>query len=256
MSKVELEIAETTPCFYCHEPMPLTESECAACQKEVPLRLTILDFLGDFFGGHIIDARAGGLVVGRHDSEEDIPMLIGVGLGVLQISGMMQGGEYVVNREAASKHADRIQEINSYKNKQYKPVESIDITARTRIFNTNGLQGKLLIFLDSGQFIVNRAATIKYYLELEEINNSVVHEDSPLSGYSPPKGSIMAEPNCPKCGTHGLDKIVSSGSSEESKGGDPWFNVVHCSECGHVYGVFAKHVISHEIKPIMPRINF
>ena len=116
-AKVELEIAETTPCFHCREPMLLTESECSACQKEVPPRLTILDFLGDFFSGHIIDARAGGLVVGRHDNEEDIPMILGVATGVLQISGMMQGGEYVVNKEATAKHATRIEEINSYKTK-------------------------------------------------------------------------------------------------------------------------------------------
>ena len=27
-----------------------------------------------------------------------------------------------------------------------------------------------------------------------------------------------------------------------SKDGMPWFNVVHCDRCGHVYGVLAKHV--------------
>ena len=52
----------------------------------------------------------------------------------------------------------------------------------------------------------------------------------------------MAEPRCPDCGTVGMDKLVTSDSKEHGKDGKPWFNVVHCDECGHVYGVFAKHV--------------
>lgn len=50
----------------------------------------------------------------------------------------------------------------------------------------------------------------------------------------------MAEPKCPECGVVGLGNIVSEGSAEKSKGGDDWFDVVFCSECGHVYGVFNK----------------
>lgn len=64
-------------------------------------------------------------------------------------------------------------------------------------------------------------------------------------------GVKMVEPKCPDCKVKGLEYIVSSDSNEESKGGDPWFNIVHCSECGHVYGVFNK--VSH--KPSM-NINF
>ena|SRR6267154_1984006 len=65
----------------------------------------------------------------------------------------------------------------------------------------------------------------------------------------------MAEPKCPDCGVKGLDKIVSEDSKEQNKGGDAWFNIVLCNECGHVYGVFAKHVLSHDMKVPMPRIN-
>lgn len=50
----------------------------------------------------------------------------------------------------------------------------------------------------------------------------------------------MAKPKCPDCGTIGKEHIVSDESDEKSKGGDPWFNIVYCDECGHVYGVFAK----------------
>lgn len=62
----------------------------------------------------------------------------------------------------------------------------------------------------------------------------------------------MADPKCPECGTQGMDHIESKPSAQESKGGDPWFEVVYCDTCGYVYGVFAKHVMSHEVRLSMP----
>jgi len=62
----------------------------------------------------------------------------------------------------------------------------------------------------------------------------------------------MVDPKCPVCDVQDIEKIVSRDSTAESKGGDPWFSIVQCSECGHVYGVFAKHVINHEVKFIPP----
>ncbi len=54
----------------------------------------------------------------------------------------------------------------------------------------------------------------------------------------------MVEPKCPGCEIVGIDKIVSRESEEANKRGDPWFYIVYCNNCGHIYGVFAKHVIS------------
>ena len=59
----------------------------------------------------------------------------------------------------------------------------------------------------------------------------------------------MAEPKCPECGMTGMDALVSPESQEASEGGDPWFSVVYCDGCGHIYGVFAKHVMSHKMGP-------
>ena len=59
----------------------------------------------------------------------------------------------------------------------------------------------------------------------------------------------MAEPKCNECGVVGLEHIVSTESSEQSKGGDAWFNIVYCDNCGHIYGVFAKNILSHSITP-------
>lgn len=59
----------------------------------------------------------------------------------------------------------------------------------------------------------------------------------------------MAEPKCPDCGLQGIDHIVSVSSIERAKNGVPWFNVAHCDGCGHVYGIFAKSVLTPNIGP-------
>ncbi len=54
-------------------------------------------------------------------------------------------------------------------------------------------------------------------------------------------------PRCPACRIAGFDKIVSVDSQQNNLNGDAWFAIVHCAECGHVYGVFAKQVMAHEV---------
>lgn len=60
----------------------------------------------------------------------------------------------------------------------------------------------------------------------------------------------MSDPKCPVCKIVGLNYIVSAPSDEESKGGDAWFNIAYCSECGHVYGVFAKIIKTPTFEPL------
>lgn len=64
----------------------------------------------------------------------------------------------------------------------------------------------------------------------------------------------MVEPKCPSYGCEGLDHIVSEGSAEKSRGGDNWFNIAFCDQCGHVYGIFAKvvHSPTIHVKPQFP----
>ena len=52
----------------------------------------------------------------------------------------------------------------------------------------------------------------------------------------------MADPKCPDCGAAGIEKIVSKPSKEQSRERRPWFYVAYCHDCGHVYGIFTKHV--------------
>jgi uncharacterized Zn finger protein len=42
-------------------------------------------------------------------------------------------------------------------------------------------------------------------------------------------------PKCPSCGTQGMEKIAHRYQLSHSN--VPVFVVVHCNECGHVYGI-------------------
>ena len=53
-----------------------------------------------------------------------------------------------------------------------------------------------------------------------------------------------AEPTCPKCEIKGRGFIEDQKSVQESEGGDPWFVIVFCGNCGHIYGVFPKVILS------------
>lgn len=59
----------------------------------------------------------------------------------------------------------------------------------------------------------------------------------------------MAEPTCPKCGVSGIEHIQSKESVERSRTKQPWYLVVYCAGCGHVYDVLAKHVFSQPVTP-------
>ncbi len=67
----------------------------------------------------------------------------------------------------------------------------------------------------------------------------------------------MAQPKCPECGIQGMEHIVSRESVERSRTRQPWFLVVHCDGCGHVYDVIAKHVFSQNVPPrlVLPEMK-
>ena len=175
MTNIEFEIADSSPCFFCSEELPLNLLSCSSCGNP-QVRYTSAEIYHKFYEGHIIDARAGGLVLGRHHNEDDIPMLFLSVVGVFDLSSYMKGGEYILNIEASVKHKDRLEEINSYMSAEYSPIKSLEVSDKTRIFNTNGIKGELIILFDSAQFVVNRAATKKHFTELEKLNNSVTHK--------------------------------------------------------------------------------
>jgi hypothetical protein len=171
MMKLEFSVADATPCFSCGVELSLKDSKCLSCGSESNIRLNSIEFYNLFMEGSIIDARSGGLIIGRDDSAEDIPILSPLSIGVFHICGLMQGGEYILNANASTKHSARVKEINSYNDREnYKPLNSLKVMESTSVINTNTNPGKIILLVDNGQFIVNRAATVKYYRELENIN--------------------------------------------------------------------------------------
>lgn len=52
----------------------------------------------------------------------------------------------------------------------------------------------------------------------------------------------LGKPKCPQCGIIGIEHIGSQSSQEQHRSGDAWFEVVFCTDCGHVYGVLTKYV--------------
>ena len=62
----------------------------------------------------------------------------------------------------------------------------------------------------------------------------------------------MTEPCCPDCNVEGIENIVSKESVERSRTRQPWYLVVYCNNCGHVYDILAKHVFS---QPLTPRLT-
>ena len=66
---------------------------------------------------------------------------------------------------------------------------------------------------------------------------------------------IKSGPKCSKCGIEGIVYIASEDSTEQSKGGDTWFNVAYCNQCGHIHGIFNKVVNSPSVTlPTIPRM--
>ena len=49
--------------------------------------------------------------------------------------------------------------------------------------------------------------------------------------------SIKSNPKCPSCGIVGMDFIREFPNVGTKRGGgDPWFEIIACIKCGHVYG--------------------
>jgi hypothetical protein len=64
---------------------------------------------------------------------------------------------------------------------------------------------------------------------------------------------IKSEPKCPSCAIVGIEYISSGESSEQSKGGDAWFNIVYCNQCGHIHGIFNKVSLSPTVNMKLPK---
>ncbi|AWM24993.1 hypothetical protein AOX55_00001736 [Sinorhizobium fredii CCBAU 25509] len=125
-------------------------------------------FFADLDHMRMMDARHGGLVLGRGGPEDDIPMYLYAGKGFFELAGLMQGGEYLLSRAASISHGALLEEINSEKGEAKD--ESHAFSAFSSVINTNFMPEFGGLWIRRQQFIVNRFATQKHFATLEKIN--------------------------------------------------------------------------------------
>lgn len=151
------------------------------------------DFNFDFFKGHLrngklIDARKGGLVLGKPHPEvgqshlNNIHVLFirpNLELFLLDLLrdnpedlvayfGSIEGGEYILCAEAKRKYEQLFDEINADLTPS-KPIQQITITNHTRIINAFD-EGDNYLLVDSQFAIVNKHATARNLADLELMN--------------------------------------------------------------------------------------
>ncbi|MET4477980.1 hypothetical protein [Bradyrhizobium sp. F1.13.3] len=169
MSDFNQELASSTSCAHCSAEVPLVSETCPKCSTPVPPRINFHEFFAELERRTIMDARFGGLVLGREGPEDDIPLLQHQGAGVFVLIGAMQGGEYILSEEATKRHEARLHEINAEKGS----LPKVSYTPGSTVIDTNLMpSGGALWVAHHGQFIVNRFATAKYFDELEKMNVS------------------------------------------------------------------------------------
>ena len=119
--------------------------------------------------GGFIDARPGGLVVGKTHAEGGIMIISPNEDGeTIDIVGEMEHGEYIMSPEATQKHKARLSEINSDNNfNGYINVDSI----RLKSVLFTGKTFAAIVLTDGEQYIINSKSSAKYLDELDKLNN-------------------------------------------------------------------------------------
>lgn len=175
MSEVKIDVVDESACVGCKMSIAIEVHKCPSC-GEHNYRLPFDVFFSHLDQMNILDARHGGLVLGRTGAEDDIPMFYYDGGGIFKIGGLMQGGEYILSQAATAMHGDELERINA---EIGTPDElSLQIGSFTSVINTNLLPPSGGLWIRRRQFIVNRYATAKY-LDLIESMNADGRSDEP-----------------------------------------------------------------------------
>jgi hypothetical protein len=136
----------------------------------------------------ILKGHSGGLVVGNSHLHDGI-VLIGGAYGDdqhFEVTGEMEGFEFVLCKAAYDKYADRIKKINSEMRAIMSSTDSLhdlwqDLFRRNEnIVVVNAIldypvdgfpYASKAIWLQDGQFIINKYSSLVHYEELLAINN-------------------------------------------------------------------------------------
>lgn len=166
MPDLTIPISDQSECG-CGETVASDLHICPSCGANI-FRMPFGKFFSDLERGLIMDARYGGLILGRQTPDDDIPMYAPIGGGLFQLQGLMQGGEYILSRAASVMHRKKLEEINSEKGAD--DLSQIQHYCRS-VIDTNSMPQHGGLWIVRGQFIVNRFATRKYIADLDRFNS-------------------------------------------------------------------------------------
>lgn len=173
MAEFSLDMADATECAACQSDVPIAVDQCPSCSAPAPFRWNFGDFFGALEQREILDARGGGLIIGRDDAEDDIPMFQFIGNGIFIVVGLMQGGEFIVSAAGTSMFRAELEAINNERGPRVLPLPALNLSQSSSVLNTNLLSPIRGIWIDArGQFIINRHATAQHLRRLEEINDT------------------------------------------------------------------------------------
>ena len=54
---------------------------------------------------------------------------------------------------------------------------------------------------------------------------------------------MATQPKCPSCQVEGKNHVITTPSDQKAPGGLAKFEIVHCDQCGHVYGMYPNFMI-------------
>lgn len=143
-------------------------------ENRLPLKIEP-DAMGDLLlSGRIVDGRAGGLVLGRRHDENlvgGIYIIRTTPEGFVILRENMEGGEFVVNANSSRMQRERLEAINQWKEGTGE-LPPLPVTPILRVLSVSAEPFDKLLWLELGQFIVNRRATAAYFNEIHELNRT------------------------------------------------------------------------------------
>lgn len=131
-----------------------------------------------------IDARYGGLVIGRRHSSGGIKALKPLYDGTYGLIEL-EGGEFLTCATLVTYQRSFLEQINNYMNDEEGLPDDPPAGLFHVIRQTSPLS--ILVLSEYDQFIVNRSATLKHLTELDSLNRQYVIREiqSKLHNYNP-----------------------------------------------------------------------
>lgn len=139
-------------------------------RANIPTSIGPQEFLRLFLRGRIVDGRMGGVILGKEDGNGSARLIFKVGSSYL-LHGFVEGGAFLVNREASALHRQRlIKMATGLTSREIVPQNGTDQIGQMII--STAYPHDRLVWTDFGQMIVNPEPAMKHVMELQQINMS------------------------------------------------------------------------------------